>query len=132
VTVFVDSSALIALVAGDDARHAAAIEALANFGPQAGLCTSEYVVVETISLVQRRAGMAAVRTIVNDVLPVIDLRWVSAELHLRAREAMLSADVRGISLVDWTSFLMMRDEGIDRAFTFDHDFGNQGFDVVPR
>jgi predicted nucleic acid-binding protein len=34
-------------------------------------------------------------------------------------------------LVDWTSFLVMRRLGIDRAFTFDPDFTAQGFRVVP-
>jgi predicted nucleic acid-binding protein len=33
--------------------------------------------------------------------------------------------------VDWTSFLVMRRHGVRRAFTFDPDFGAEGFDVVP-
>jgi predicted nucleic acid-binding protein len=36
-----------------------------------------------------------------------------------------------VSLVDWTSFELMRRQGIERAFALDADFDRQGFATVP-
>lgn len=37
------------------------------------------------------------------------------------------------SFVDWvSSFQLMRDAGLDRAFAFDGDFAREGFAVIPR
>lgn len=43
---------------------------------------------------------------------------------------MLAAG-RRVSLVDWTSFLVMRRRGITTAFAFDADFAAEGFQVTP-
>jgi predicted nucleic acid-binding protein len=34
---------------------------------------------------------------------------------------------RQVSLVDWTSFVLMRRRGTSEAFAFDDDFTRQGF-----
>ena len=34
---------------------------------------------------------------------------------------------RDVSLVDWTSFELMRELGVVQAFAFDDDFASQGF-----
>jgi predicted nucleic acid-binding protein len=95
------------------------------------LLTHEYVVVETTALLQRRLGLGAVRRLVDDLLPLVEIAWVDAGLHAEAREAMLAAGRRNVSLVDWTSFLVMRRHGVRQAFTFDDDFALEGFEVVP-
>jgi predicted nucleic acid-binding protein len=58
---------------------------------------------------------------------VLTVRWVDADLHGRAVSALLAADRREVSLVDWTSFEMMRSRGVEAAFAYDDDFGAQGF-----
>lgn len=85
------------------------------------------VVVETSALVQRRLGMAAVRDLHDALLPVLEICWVDRELHNRAVAAMLASKKRGVSLVDWTSFELMRIRAIDRALAFDDAFKKQGF-----
>lgn len=75
--------------------------------------------------------MAALRQLVEEVQPALDVRWVDADLHQAAVTALLAAERRGVSLVDWTSFEHMRRERIDRAFTVDADFATQGFEVIP-
>ncbi len=92
--------------------------------------THEYAVVETISLLSRRLGLSVVARFVADFLPLVEVIWVGQELHLEARRALLASS-RGLSLVDWTSFLVMGRLGITRAFTFDADFAAQGFEVIP-
>jgi predicted nucleic acid-binding protein len=41
--------------------------------------------------------------------------------------ALLAAATSDVSLVDWTSFELMRRKGIETALTFDDDFERQGF-----
>lgn len=132
MTVLVDTSALVALLDRDGPRRGLAVDVLA--GLRAGgmpLVTHEYVVVETISLVQRRLGMAALRVLVDEIVPLAEVQWVDPELHAEAREALLAAGRRGVSLVDWVSFLVMRRRGIRTAFAFDADFATEGFELIP-
>ena len=132
MNVFVDTSAMYALVDQGDAHHAAAAATLVDLARSGvELVTHEYAIVETIALLQRRIGVHAVRELVSKVLPVLRVEWVTREAHGSARDALLSADRRGVSLVDWTSFLLMRGARIQRAFTFDGDFAAQGFRVIP-
>lgn len=58
--------------------------------------------------------------------------WVwSLALHQRALATLLGAGRREVSLVDWVSFLLMRELGIRHAFAFDRHFAEQGFVVLP-
>ena len=129
--IFVDTSALLALVDRDDEFHARAVATIRSLGADDTLLTHEYVLVETTSLAQRRLGLQAVRGLVDDLLPLFEVAWVDEPLHAEAREALLAAGRRTVSLVDWMSFLVMRRHGVRRAFTFDQDFVVEGFEVLP-
>jgi predicted nucleic acid-binding protein len=128
VSVFVDTSALLAVLSADDTEHA---KAAATFGRllerSAALVTTNYCVLETVALVQHRFGLPAVRSFHHDLLPVIDIAWIEAEDHAAGMMAMLTANRRELSLVDCTSFALMRRLGIRRAFHFDRHFREQGF-----
>jgi len=129
--IFVDTSALLALLDRDDEFHARAAATIRSLGADDALLTHEYVLVETTSLAQRRLGLQAVRSLVDDLLPLLEIAWVDEPLHAEAREALLAAGRRTVSLVDWVSFLVMRRHGVRRAFTFDQDFAVEGFEVLP-
>ena len=125
---FVDTSALYAFLASDDEAHASAVEAFQRLTADGErLLTHNYVVVESTALAQRRLGVQAAADLHDVVLPFVDIVWVDEALHRRAVEANRAAARRTISLVDWTSFLVMRDRGIGRAWAFDRDFEEQGF-----
>ena len=131
--VFVDTSALYATLDADDDRHEAAaigwaqlLDGLEN-GDLAAV-THSSIIVETTALVQRRLGMTAVRTFLDDLLPLFDVVWLDAGLHAQAATALLAANQRQISLVDWTSFAVMRERAIDEVFAYDDDFGQRGFE----
>jgi predicted nucleic acid-binding protein len=129
---FVDSSGIYALLDRNDPEHDRAARALAELSAEdARLVTHAYVLVEVVALVQRRLGLEVVRRFVDDLLPLIEVLPVDEALHAEAMAGLLAADRRGISLVDRTSFLVMRRLGIRRAFTFDADFADEGFAVVP-
>ena len=128
MTVFLDTSALLALIDADEARHQdASLIWKRLLESDVPILTSNYVLVETYALAQRRLGSAAVRALTDDLLPVVDVEWIGRELHERAVSALVAASRRDLSLVDAVSFDVMRQRGIDRAFAFDRHFDHAGF-----
>lgn len=129
--VFVDTSALYALLDRDDAHHQEAAQAFVDLlRRRVRLHTHAYVVVESFALVQRRLGMEAARVLAHDLLGVVRVAPVDEGLHRAALTATLASGRRDVSLVDWTSFLFMRDRKIERAFAYDAHFWEQGFKPV--
>lgn len=79
---------------------------------------------------QSRLGIDAVRVLVEDVLPVIRVHWVSPEEHQAGVSALLTAGRRDLSLVDCVSFDSLRRQSVADAFAFDQDFADQGFRLL--
>lgn len=131
MTVLVDTSALLAVLDEDDDAHDPAAAAWPDLLDTEPLLTHAYVVVETSALVQRRMGMAAVEQLHGQLLPAVDVRPVERGQHDRAIARWREAARRSPSLVDVTSFVVMEDAGLTRAFAFDADFAAAGFEVVP-
>ncbi len=132
MSVFVDTSALLAIMDADDASHRRAASAWRKLiTTDETLLTSSYVVVEVFALAQRRLGMEAVRALESDVMPILNVAWIDAAIHRRAVAALLAASRKKLSLVDCSSFEVMREYGIRRALTLDRHFSAQSFDVLP-
>ncbi|HET6638885.1 MAG TPA: PIN domain-containing protein [Gemmatimonadota bacterium] len=130
--VYLDTSAFYAAVVRDDANHVAARETFARLMAEgAEFVTSSYVVQETAALLQNRWGIEAVRDWQRLAEPGLAIHWVEEDIHERALIALLAAGERRISLADWSSFEIIRELGIETAFTFDRHFRNRGFEVVP-
>lgn len=132
MSIFVDTSGLLSVLDRDDATHEKTRVAWAKLlTTDTPLITSNYVLVETIALLQNRLGMEAVRIFQEDVAPVLDIKWVDEAIHHRATSALLAASRRRLSLVDCTSFEIMRLFGCKTALTLDSHFREQGFSCVP-
>ncbi len=130
--LFVDTSALIAFLDADQPRHADVVTAWNEaLGGDGILLTSNYVLVETFALVQRRLGLDAARALGDVLVPLMHLLWVDEALHAAATAALFTAGQRRLSLVDCTSFELMRRHGIAHALTLDRDFTRHGFRAVP-
>lgn len=95
------------------------------------LLTHNYVVLESVSVAQRRIGLGAAHDLLERLLVPIEIEWVDPDLHDAAVSALLASDRTDISLVDRVSFELMRRRNIDSAFAFDRDFERQGFTLVP-
>lgn len=74
--IFVDTSALYAVLDRNDEVHEAALSTrtdLLSRASRPALLTSNYVLVEAFALIQARLGLEAVHTFHDDMLPVLRL-----------------------------------------------------------
>jgi predicted nucleic acid-binding protein len=128
-SVFVDTSALLAVLDRSDERHAEAKHRWTDLlnGAHALFCHN-YILVETSAVLTRRIGMEAARVFERDIRPVLRLVWVTREIHEAAVGAQLAADRRALSLVDCVSFEVMRRTGLRSAFAFDPHFSEFGYE----
>ncbi len=132
MSVFVDTSALYAILDTDDENHEKAGDLWKDLVAQeAQLVSSNYVLLETLSLVQHRLGIRAVRSLQEQGIPLLHVEWVDESCHRDGVTAMLTAARRQLSLVDCVSFQIMRQLGIRTAFSFDRHFEEQGFERIP-
>jgi predicted nucleic acid-binding protein len=130
LTVFVDTSALFGLMDEDATEHARLSAAFASLAEER-LVTHNYVIVECAALVARRLGRHLVRRLVLEILGPIEVDWIDEAIHRAALSAHISAGASAPSLVDFTSFEVMRRHGIRTALAVDRDFALAGFDVIP-
>jgi predicted nucleic acid-binding protein len=76
LTTFLDTSAILALFDADDPRHpevdSAWKEIILSDEP---LVSSNYILVETLALVQSRMGMEAVQAVQRDIVPLLEIEW---------------------------------------------------------
>lgn len=132
MSVFVDTSAILAHLDADDTQHdRAAAWFLHARDEREELVIHSYVASEASALVQRRLGTEALRALHLRLAPLFALVVVDRDMHDTAVAALLGALPTKTSLVDHVSFEVMRDRGIRRAFAFDPDFVSAGFETVP-
>jgi len=127
-TVFVDTSAFLAALDKGDRFHENAAKKwslLANHRSE--LWTTDYVRLESWSLIQRRLGAEAVMSFQDDWLPLCKIHEVGRDGFERAAAQWRIAHRRNLSLVDLTSFDAMRQLAIRTALAFDLHFQEMGY-----
>ena len=127
-TVFVDTSAFLAALDKGDRFHENAAKKwslLANHRSE--LWTTDYVRLESWSLIQRRLGAEAVMAFQDDWLPLCKIHEVGWDGFERAAAQWRIAQRRNLSLVDLTSFDAMRQLAIRAALAFDQHFQEMGY-----
>jgi predicted nucleic acid-binding protein len=132
LNVFVDTSALLAVLDRNDRNHPAAKARWVGM-LEAGdeLVSHNYVLVETSAVVLRRLGLEAIHVFEHDVVPALQVIWVTREVHEAAAGSHLVAGRRSLSLVDCVSFEIMRRTGLRSAFAFDRHFTEYGYETTP-
>lgn len=132
MVVYVDTSAMLAILHADDTNHAKATETWLNVAQgDIDLVCNNYVIVEAFSLLQRRYGLEKARALQERIVPLLEIDWLDEDLHADATNSVLTANRRQLSLVDCSSFATMRRLRIESVFTFDEHFKEQGFTVLP-
>jgi predicted nucleic acid-binding protein len=130
--IFVDTSAFLAIFSVSDQNHLRAELCLRNMREKRQmLVTNNYVILESIALLQKRFGLDKVRDFQNKLLPLIQIDWIDKEQHSQAIKVVFERNLRKLSLVDSTAFQTMRRLGIETAFTFDSHFRAEGFNTIP-
>lgn len=127
--IFLDTSAIYAWADAADPNHQGAVrrlQAVLDAGEE--LLTHNYVLVESVALLQARLGVAAGLKLAKDSTAFV-IEWVDDDLHASGIRELERSKKRHVSLVDCISFLVMRRRGVTVAFAFDPDFNSAGFEL---
>lgn len=130
---FVDTSALYALMLPEDAHHQAAETCFESLRmADALLVSTNYILLECASLIQRRQGFEAARSFLLQATKLLDIVWIERTQHEHAVALWAKSGRRVLSLVDCVSFWVMRDQGLRHAVAFDAHFEEAGFETLPQ
>jgi predicted nucleic acid-binding protein len=130
--IFVDTSAFLAILLTEDVNHQRAVECWRTLlEEEQALLTNNYVLVESVVIIQKRLGLSMVRDFHERLLPFVNVEWIDENQHESSIRFVLAANRRQLSLVDCSSFGTMRRLKIEKVFTFDSHFTEQGFEVTP-
>jgi hypothetical protein len=69
-----------------------------NWSREEDLVCTNYILVETFALVQHRLGVEAVRTLQEDIVPVLHIEWMDAQSHNTSVAALLTAARRHLRI----------------------------------
>jgi predicted nucleic acid-binding protein len=133
-SVFIDTSAFVALRNSSEAEHERARLALADLISEGvSLFTSNYVFAETYTALLVRLGRGEAmewgrRFRDGDAIDLVHLDRPTEE---RAWEILERYDDKRWSYVDATSFALLERGGENDAFAFDVHFSQRGLQVVP-
>ena len=128
---FLDTSALLAFLDRDAEQHGRIRESMVQVLRDRNAITHNYVLVETEALAHRRLGARAVRALLEDLVPALEVVCIDRNLHDAAVDAHLETLRRRSSLVDHVSFELMRRLNLRTALALDDDFAREGFELLP-
>jgi predicted nucleic acid-binding protein len=129
-TVFVDTSGFYALMDRSDNNFEKAAGLWRSFLERDFyLRTSNYVIVETLALLQSRLGFEAASLWYRDVLSLVEILWIDGSMHNLAYELWLGLGRKKLSFVDCVSFIAMRHYKVEKVLGFDKHFVEHGFEV---
>jgi len=97
MATFVDTSAFYAVLCANDPNHAAARHVWEQLlqNDEILICTN-YILLETLTLLQHRLGIEAVRVFQEDITPCLHIEWIDAEHHQTAVNALLISGRRAL------------------------------------
>jgi predicted nucleic acid-binding protein len=133
--IFYDTGAWYALtVPGDkNAPAARGLQTAVARGVHGAIVTTNFVVNEAATLVRMETDTETAVRLARGVLgrPTITLVWIGSDHFNNALALFESHRDKRWSFTDCTSFAIMRELGIAKAFSFDRNFEQAGFDRLP-
>ncbi|MCX6383497.1 MAG: PIN domain-containing protein [Actinobacteria bacterium] len=128
MSIFIDTCAFIALINLSDKFHSIASDLFTKATESdEEFFTSNYVILETIFLLQRELSLSAVNDFRKFILPIINIIWVDEKIHNDCLSNLIAAEKRKISLTDYSSFYILDNFKIDSVFTFDKHFKEKDY-----
>jgi uncharacterized protein len=133
--IFVDTGAWIALLDERDGFHRKAIAVQSDLvhGVHGRLVSTDYVLDEAATYLRMHGpprALGAFRGVLERSKSV-EVVWTSPERFWAAWDLLDAHQDKSWSLTDCVSFLTMRALDIGRAFGFDADFRQAGFELLP-
>ena len=130
--LFVDTSAWLALDDENDQYHEKAVAKSSEIKRlRIELITSEYIIVESVTLIRYRVSHKAAIIFGDSLLSsrIVKILNVTNEDRLKAWEMFKKYDDKDLSFTDCTSFISMRNLRLQKAFAFDDHFKQIGFEL---
>jgi predicted nucleic acid-binding protein len=130
--IFLNTSAIYAMADRNDPHHERAtrgLQAALDAGEE--IVTHNYVLVDSMALLQNRLGTQAAIHLARDAR-AFRIEWVDEATHEAAVRRLAREGKRRASFVDMVSFLVMRRRGVRTALAFDPDFESEGFQLFAR
>jgi predicted nucleic acid-binding protein len=129
--IYIDTSAFYALLDRADPYYKEASSLwMTLMDNKFILITSNYVVSETMKLLQEKIGFEAGKAWYKDILSALNVLWVDEVIHQRAYELWLNLGRIPLSIVDCASFVIMHQNNIEKVFCFKSYFVDYGFDIM--
>ena len=132
--IFVDTGAWVSIAMKRDDHHEAAVQLLHDFqNERISLVTSDYILDEVLTLVRKRSTHEQAKRIGVTILKssVVRLERIDEFVWGKAWKIFQRYNDKMWSFTDCTSFALMDQLNISRAFTFDRDFEQYGKEVLP-
>jgi len=133
--IFVDTGAFIARYVRRDNHHRQAKRAWGEIERSHVRCfTSNFVLDETFTWLGRQASYSFAAERGRSLLrsSVLTVLRPNAEDEEEAIEVFAKFADQQVSFTDCVSFVLMRRNRLERAFTFDRHFASAGFEVMPK
>ncbi|OIP61021.1 MAG: DNA-binding protein [Nitrospirae bacterium CG_4_9_14_3_um_filter_53_35] len=132
--IFVDTSAWVALADRDDAHHKKAASIYPSLlTSHKGLITSNFVIAEVYILILNELGHQPALDFLEKVKtsPRIMKVYSSEDVEADAEKILKQYHDQDFSYTDAVSFVIMKRQKIEKAFSFDKHFLTAGFVNVP-
>ena len=130
--LFVDTSAWLALNDRNDQYHSKAAARSAEIKRhRIELITSECILDESITLIRYRVSHQSAVIFGNSLLnsSIVRIEDVNTEERHKAWEIFKKYGDKELSFTDCTSFVLMKNLKLRKAFTFDEHFKQIGFEI---
>ena len=132
--LFIDTSGWMAMADSKDPLHVTSLDTRDHWLEKDGiLTTSNYVLDEMLTLIRMRLGIDAMETwwtMVSES-PRCKVEWISPERAEKAVRWYFGWKDQSFSFTDCTSFIVMRELGIEKVLTGDRHFRTAGFQALP-
>jgi predicted nucleic acid-binding protein len=132
--IFVDTGAFLARHVQRDQHHQTAVAAWQQLAVERlPTYTSNFVLDEAITLLARRTTYAFAAERATRIYASRSLKILrpGPEEELEALAVFRKFADQGVSFTDSVSFVLMRRQRLENAFTFDHHFERAGFNIWP-
>src|SRR5437667_34668 len=133
--ILYDTSAWVALAVPGDRRgpEAKRLQAQVSRGAYGSIVTTSFVLDEVATFVRMETDTESAVRLLRSILAsaAITTVWIDPGHFGSALDLFQSHQDKRWSLTDCTSFVVMRDLGTEKAFSFDRNFEEAGFVRVP-